>query len=397
MEKPHSIQTEDRQMQLDSARLRVQGKSTDNGLLSGRTCARRPRTRRWKDQLTNIYTHLGIVKSLGPVIHEVGFGAPVCNLLQSKYYHHPGSRTPMASIMRGRMLAASGMLFVFFIIFLLTPKSKIREHIPGSYPHVKPGNYPYVKPATPQIWTPVPNKPVGTPPPNKVIVKVQLEGEDLNWLLKLLPEWRNQVITIDKAFAHLHDSAQRVDKGRIADAYLTWIITNYNNLAETIVFVPPGLQKQEVDKANWRLPHKELVNSIETLQIPHVQKFGYAPLHCPKKEECEDTILPFQSLSDKYRTLDVKMAEMWEQMFNNTHVPEQLASPSGSEFAVSRDQIRRRSVKEWTRYWNWLAKTEMDDDSAGAVVERLWHVIFGKEGVWCPKAKECNCEVFGRC
>ncbi|KAL1597449.1 hypothetical protein SLS59_007479 [Nothophoma quercina] len=207
--------------------------------------------------------------------------------------------------------------------------STIREHIPGSYSHVKPGNYPYVEPATPQIWTPVPNKPVATPPPNKVIVKVQLEAEDLNWLLKLLPEWRNQVITIDKAFAHLHDSAQRVDKGRIADAYLTWIITNYNNLAETVVFVPPGLQKQEVDKANWRLPHKELVNSIENLQIPHVQKFGYAPLHCPKKEECEDTILPFQSLSDKYRTLDVKMAEMWEQMFNNTHVPEQLASPSG--------------------------------------------------------------------
>ena len=295
----------------------------------------------------------------------------------------------MASIMRGRMFAAAALLLVIIFIFVLTPKSAIRQHIPG--------NYPYVKPAAPQILAPMPNRPEATPPPSKVIVKVQLEGEDLDWLLKLLPKWRNQIITVDKSFASLHEGAMKVDKGRIADAYLTWIITNYDNLAETIVFVPPGLQKQEVDKGKWRLPNKELVNSIETLQIPHIQKFGYAPLHCPSKAQCEDTILPFRSPPDEYRTLEVKMKTAWEQLFNNTHVPETLASPGGSEFAVSRDQVRRRSVEEWTRYWEWLAKTKMDDDSAGAVVERLWHVVFGKDGVWCPKEEECRCEVFGKC
>lgn len=296
---------------------------------------------------------------------------------------------PPTNTARGRFFILGGILLTIMLVYISTPRSIIQNHVTG--------NYPYVRPPTPQIYTPVPDPPSPTPAPEKLVVKVQLEGEDLNWLLKLLPEWRNQVITIDRAFAHLHDDAQRVDKGRVADAYLGWLITNYNNLASTIVFVPPNLEKQEKDKAKWRLPHKDLIRSIQDLQIPHIQSSGYAPLHCPTKQECEDTILPFRHPPDEYRTLEVKMAKAWEQMFNNTDVPKELASPSGSSFVVSREQVRKRTVGEYMRYWNWLAKTKMDDDSAGAVVERLWHVVFGREGVWCPQEDVCQCEVFGRC
>lgn len=91
------------------------------------------------------------------------------------------------------------------------------------------------------------------------------------------------------------------------------------------------------------------------------------------------------------------MAKAWEQMFNNTDVPTELAGPSGNAFVVSKAQVQKRSVQEYTRIWNWISKTKMDDDTAGAVVERLWHVIFGKPGVWCVKEETCQCEVFGRC
>lgn len=294
------------------------------------------------------------------------------------------------STMRGRIATAAAVSIVLFmtLVYIFTPKSTYPTHIAGGYP--------YVKPKTPQIHAPEPNGPAATPAAQKLIVKVQLEGEDLNWLVHLLPEWHNQIITIDTSFAHLHAGAARVDKGRIAAAYLSWLITNYANLAETIVFVPPHADPQHADPTASQLPAENLVSSIQALQVPHIQSAGFAPLFCPQTDACEDAILPFRTPPDEFRTLEVKMAKAWEGLFNDTNVPEKLASPGGSAFAVSRAQVLRRSVREWKRYWEWLATTKMDDDSAGAVVERLWHVMFGREGVWCP-GKGCGCEVFGRC
>ncbi|KAJ4337423.1 hypothetical protein N0V87_004746 [Didymella glomerata] len=234
--------------------------------------------------------------------------------------------TPPTNTVRGRFLILGGIITLVTLVYMFTPRSIIKNHVTG--------NYPYVRPSTPQIYTPTPEPPSLKPAPEKLIVKVQLEGEDLNWLLKLLPDWRNQVVTIDKSFASLHESGQRVDKGRIADAYLGWLITNYNRLPSTLIFIPPNLAKEEEDKGKWRLPYKSLVQSIQDLQIPHIQKEGHASLHCPTKQECEDTILPFRAPSDEYRTLEVKMAKAWEQMFNNTDVPKQLASPSGNAIVL---------------------------------------------------------------
>jgi hypothetical protein len=290
--------------------------------------------------------------------------------------------------MRGR-IATGALILLITLVFIFTPRS--------AYPTSIRGGYPYVKPKTTPWHPPTVNEPAANPPPKQLIVKTQLEGEDLNWLLKLLPEWRNQIITIDKKFAHLHDGAQRVDKGRIANAYLTWLIENYNNLAETIIFVPPALEQQQLDKEQWRIPNKQLISAIQTIQLPHVQKSGFAPLLCPTEALCQDLILPFRSPPNEFRTLEVAMSKAWSGLFNNTNVPEQLAAPSGSAFAVSKTQVLKRSVDEYMRYWTWLSQTKMDDDTAGLVVERLWHVVFGKEAVFCPAEKQCECDVFGRC
>lgn len=289
--------------------------------------------------------------------------------------------------MRGRIATAFGILLFITLIYIFTPKSAYPTHIAGGYP--------YVKPSTPQIYTPIPNKPVSTSAPQQLIVKVQLDGEDLNWLVKLLPNWRNQVITIDKSFAALHTDARRADRGRTADAYLRWIITNYNNLGETMLFVPPSLEPEATDKEVRRTSNAQLIAQIQDLGVPHVQTAGFAPLYCPSKSDCEaqDT---FSTPPARFRILEANVTGAWQALFNSTHVPERLASPTRSVFAVSKTQIQQRSVHEWTRYWAWLAETEMDDESAGLLLERLWHVFLGRESEWCP-GKECGCEIFGRC
>lgn len=297
---------------------------------------------------------------------------------------------PPLSTTRGRLALTIFLVLLTALVYTITPRSTfttLKNHIPGGHP--------YVKPASPALYTPTPDPPASTPPPAQLIVKTKIEGEDLNWLLKLRPAWRNQVITLNNAFAKLHDG-KRVDKGRIIDSYLNWIITNFENLGNVIVFIPPGLAEQEEDAQKWRIPHKEVVNTILALNVTYVEEKGYAPLRCPVKDECKDLLLPFREPKDEFRTLEVSMEKAWKGLFNATDVPKEITRSGGSAFAVSRKQIRKRSVEEYTRIWTWLAKTKMDDDSAGEVVEALWHVIFGRGVGWCPGLEECRC-AFGEC
>lgn len=297
---------------------------------------------------------------------------------------------PPLSTTRGRLILLLSLSLLTTLVYLLTPKSTfntLRHHIPGAYPYVKPAS-------PPQIYTPVPDPPSATPPPAQLVVKTQIPGEDLNWLLELRPAWRNQVITLDAAFAHLHAGAKRVDKGRVVDAYLAWIITNYENLASIVVFVPPGVGSQD---EGARAGSEETVRRIKGLDGEFVEKTGFAPLKCPQELECEDLVLPFREPPDEYRSLEINMAPVWRGLFNTTLVPERLARSRGGAFAVSQKQVRRRTVEEYIGYWKWLAGTRMDDDTAGEVVEALWHVIFGRDGTWCPSEEECRCDVFGEC
>jgi hypothetical protein len=86
--------------------------------------------------------------------------------------------TPPTNTVRGRFLILGGIITLVTLVYMFTPRSIIKNHVTG--------NYPYVRPSTPQIYTPTPEPPSLKPAPEKLIVKVQLEGEDLNWLLKLL-------------------------------------------------------------------------------------------------------------------------------------------------------------------------------------------------------------------
>lgn len=89
------------------------------------------------------------------------------------------------------------------------------------------------------------------------------------------------------------------------------------------------------------------------------------------------------------------MSQAWHGIFGDIPVLEDLASPLTAEFAVSRAQIRKRSPEEYLRMWTWLNTTEMDDDSAGAVFEHVWSVVFGREVEGCMDETQCECEIWG--
>jgi hypothetical protein len=313
----------------------------------------------------------------------------------------------MRVIKRFTLAVTAAVIFLTVLIILSksTPKpSTSRRATPSTH-----SGRPYKKP-TPLPWNPPRPRPASTrKPTSQLIVKVHLPDEDISWLSSLASTWTNNLIPIDARFTRLHAGAQRADKGRTATAYLAWIIQNYHNLPTNIVFLGPAnppARNQDNHNHNHNhnnnpspSPHTQTQRDIHALRLPFLQKTGFAPLPCPPPAACADPLRPFaqQSAPPALRTLDVSTASAWRALFNSTRVPTGLAAVPNTQFAVSRAQVLARGVGEYERFWAWLQRTKMDDESAGLLLELLWPVVFGRAEVFCPEFRACQCEVFGRC
>lgn len=230
-------------------------------------------------------------------------------------------------------------------------------------------------------------------PANRLIVKVKLDHEDTSWIQKLEPIWQNNIISIKPMFAHLHPDAHRPDKGRVANVYLTWIVENYNTLPETLVFLPPS--------DAWEPKPLDFRHALSILHVPFIQDSGFANLRCAHEKSeatCNDKPLKILEPAHPIHELRNETSKIWTSLFGNTtKVPQQFGTVLGAEIAVSRTQVRKRSVEEYLKYWTWLNKATMDDDTAGLFMEYMWPRVFGKEAVYCPEPAQCECDLYGRC
>lgn len=324
--------------------------------------------------------------------------------------HNPPSwlfRPPASykAIPRSRIAAlASGITILVLIIFafIATPRQWNHQNRLDPVSGIRP----YTGPPSPVPWDPPHplDSGSGWSPAERLIVKVRLEDEDVSWLEHIKWMWQNEVVTIQRMFSNSHFRGHRSDRGRVASAYLSWIIHNYHHLPETLVFLPPeDLDEKERKEVNGVRVHEDfdLKTRLRHFQPAFVQTSGFANLQCPRKRSqttCDDMFLSSKAPSYEFRTLEAKIPEIWKALFGDgVEVPLVVASVLGSRFAVSKAQVQKRSVDDYLRYWTWLEKTIMDDDSSGLVFEYFWHIIFGKEVVYCPDRAKCECDVYGKC
>lgn len=200
--------------------------------------------------------------------------------------------------------------------------------------------------------------------------------------------WRNVVYTVNDPFASKHTPR---NKGRESLAYLQYIVEHYYDLPSTIVFVhshkdgwPDAWHTDTFSYSN--------VDSIRSLQLDHVQKTGYANLRCQNTPGCPDAIRPFRSgpapSSDPMQrgaaaNAEKFYAQAWRELFNNTQVPEVVAAPCCSQFAVSRKQVMQRPKADYDRFYRWVLNTALSDDVVAGIMEYTWHIIFGRDAVLC--------------
>jgi len=205
--------------------------------------------------------------------------------------------------------------------------------------------------------------------------------------------WQHAVYHMDDPDYILHPP---LNKGREATAYLTFLIDHYDVLPEIILFLHPHRNgwptAWHTDAADY-----DNVNSVRGLRLDYVREHGYANMRCIHDPGCPAEIQPFRG--DPTRTAELAFAEAYTYFFggNSSSVPERVGTPCCSQFAVSRDQVRKRPQSDYLRYRRWLLETELGSDISGRVMEYMWHMFFGKDPIWCPSLHECWCQQFGRC
>ncbi|KAI5242335.1 hypothetical protein E4T43_04815 [Aureobasidium subglaciale] len=214
-------------------------------------------------------------------------------------------------------------------------------------------------------------------PNDKAVVMGALSTDDVAWATTKLIGWDTFVYTVDNTSMPLHTDR---NKGKEANAYLTYLIQEYDSLPPTVAFVHShefGWLKA------WHTDAKRHSNveSLNSLNTKFVQKNGYANLRCLPNPGCPDEVWPFRDPVDKTKTTEVAFAAAWKDIFGDDDVPEVIGVACCAQFAVSRDQILKRTKGEYVRMHRWLMATELDDQTSGRVFEYLWHIVFGQEPV----------------
>ncbi|KAJ5134929.1 hypothetical protein N7526_006294 [Penicillium atrosanguineum] len=223
-----------------------------------------------------------------------------------------------------------------------------------------------------------PPKPKVTPKTDRIIVMGRTSWEDSDWLEEELPEWQHAVYVVDDPDA---EYAVKENKGKESNVYLQYIIDHYDELPNYMVFLHAHRASSHVE-----FMEQDNALTVQRLQLDYVDESGYVNLRCDWNPR------PFRQLAG--RTTEIAFAGAWMQIFNNTNIPEVVAAPCCAQFSVSKAQVLARPLSDYQAYHKWLMTTELDDETSGRVFEYLWHIIFGKEAVYCPSKGQCYNDVY---
>ncbi|KAJ5907235.1 uncharacterized protein N7473_004151 [Penicillium subrubescens] len=273
------------------------------------------------------------------------------------------------------------VLAIYFIFFAGNESSHSTYHDqPDKYAH-KPESVTSPK-AAGELARPVVRR-------HKDMIVASMKSDDTSWLAEYFQDWSRSIYVVDDKNAPLTVAR---NKGRESMVYLTYIIDNYENLPDIMLFIHSTRYQWHNDD-----PYYDGVPMLRNFQTSYLQKEGYVNLRCVWTLGCPVEIHP---LSDIHRE-DVHAGEYFKhafvQLFPDTPVPEEVGVSCCAQFGVTRDRVLMRPKSDYEFYRKWLTETELKDEMSGRIMEYSWHMIFGKEPVHCPNAQECYCNVFGLC
>ncbi|KAJ5667743.1 hypothetical protein N7523_007459 [Penicillium sp. IBT 18751x] len=228
-------------------------------------------------------------------------------------------------------------------------------------------------------------------PDEGIIVIGKLREEDTTWVSQELAEWRNFIYTVDDTSVPNHTPK---NKGREALPYLQFLVDHYDDLPAIVVFVHAHRGTYETA---WHVDSMDYnnVDSIRALQHDFVRQEGFVNLRCQLSPGCPEEMQPFRQPPKPGDTGEKHYAAAWKEIFGNSNVPEKIAAPCCSQFAVSREQVLQRPRTDYLRMYNWVLNNDLSDEVTANIMEYMWHIIFGKDPIFCPDVFQCYADVFG--
>ncbi|EGC49602.1 conserved hypothetical protein [Histoplasma capsulatum var. duboisii H88] len=227
---------------------------------------------------------------------------------------------------------------------------------------------------------------------SKEIVVASLKDDDTSWVAEHLSDWNANIYVVDDPRSEL---TVPMNKARESMVYLTYIIDRFEKLPDVMIFVHSNRYQWHNDD-----PIYDAVPIIQSLRLPHVYKVGYAPLRCTWIPGCPAELHPLNPTDtgpeDRQRS-EIEYAAAFEKMLPNMPVPPVVGAPCSSQFAVTRNQVMKRSKESYELIRRWVMETDLPDAVCGRVMEYMWHIIMQMPPVYCPPAAECYCMTFGLC
>ena len=194
--------------------------------------------------------------------------------------------------------------------------------------------------------------------PLKRIVIAAHYNEDTAWLNDL-----SKVSTV----MLMGPAGLPANKGGEGMAYLTYIIDNYENLPESMMFVHGHAEGWHTEGPQMRrIMEIPCWNQVEYATIT---TYSYIGSNFILKGDCHPALQEQQ----QYTIQAWKENPGFEKLFNMT-MPEDLLTPCCAQFLVHRKRVLARPRETYVKIRQWLIETPIETYFTGRVLEYTWHV-----------------------
>jgi hypothetical protein len=140
--------------------------------------------------------------------------------------------------------------------------------------------------------------------------------------------------------------------------------------------------------------------TLNSLDLDEVQRRKYLNLHvdwrlaCPAWINTSNTDISSVT-QDRYE--EPYMKSFISENFPFSHIPEILAQPCCSQFAVTKHAIRSVEKSQYLSSMNWLLASELPDIMTGRMWEHVWQWLFLGQAVVCPEEYKALCRGWHIC
>ncbi|KAK0260479.1 hypothetical protein LTS09_004775 [Friedmanniomyces endolithicus] len=233
-----------------------------------------------------------------------------------------------------------------------------------------------------------------TTSPTVHLVIASTKADDTSWTSRLtIPNLTILRYISDDPSAPFHPPKP---KGHEALIYFTYLHDFYDALPDLTLFI-------HASETPWHVEGTLLRNTsfaLSNLNLPQIlQQRHYFNLRVTWRAGCPAWIDTTKTYADYDEAEEPFMAEAWRANFGaGEPVPETLGGPCCSQFAVTREAIRRRPREQYRVSRDWIVDSTWSDAILGRVWEHMWPRLFTDEASDCGHAERGSlCQMYGVC